>query len=67
MTSRTAPFGRKEELATFKTNLAGAQVAQAIGPLREVLTPAGANRDRQRFLLLTPVGGETPVLTQRTP
>jgi YVTN family beta-propeller protein len=67
VTSRTAPFGRKEELATFKTNLAGAQVAQAIGPLREVLTPASANRDQQRFLLLTPAGSETPVLTQRTP
>lgn len=36
--SRTAPFGKKQALVTFKTNLAGAQVAQAVGPLRRVLS-----------------------------
>jgi len=38
VTSRTPPYGQKEELAMFKTNLAGAQVAQAVGPFRQVLT-----------------------------
>ncbi|SNS99217.1 hypothetical protein SAMN05216276_102152 [Streptosporangium subroseum] len=62
-----SPDHRTLSVVSIKTNLAGAQVAQAIGPLREVLTPAGTNRDRRRFLLLTPAGRETPVLTQGTP
>ncbi|MCW2915882.1 MAG: hypothetical protein JWN52_3950 [Actinomycetia bacterium] len=66
-TSRTAPFGPKEALTTFPTNLAGAQVAQAIGPLREVLTPATANRDHQRFLMVTPADSDTPALIQKAP
>lgn len=57
VTSRTEPFGDKEALVTFKANLAGAQVAQAIGPLRQILSgPAGAETStqvRERFLLLT--------------
>ena len=53
--SRAAPFGQKESLATFKANLAGAQVVQAVGPLRQVLTaaPGPANQAPRRFLLIT--------------
>jgi hypothetical protein len=42
-------------LATFKTNVAGAQIVQAIGPLREALqvpNDNGVDLD-QRFLLVT--------------
>jgi len=70
VTSRSAPFGRKEALVTFKTNLAGAQVAQAIGPLRQVLTSAGGPAVEQaqaRFLLLTPGDSDAPVLIQNGP
>jgi YVTN family beta-propeller protein len=67
VSSRTEPFERKEALATFKTNVAGAQVAQAIGPLREALTPENAQRDHQRYLLVTEEGSDTPVLVQKTP
>jgi YVTN family beta-propeller protein len=64
VTSRIPPFGHKQQLATFTTNIAGAQIAQAIGPLREALTPSNANRDQQRYLLVTPAGSDTPVLIQ---
>ncbi|MDB6111174.1 MAG: hypothetical protein JWR69_2924 [Pedosphaera sp.] len=63
--SRTAPFGRKEALVTFETNLAGAQVAQAIGPLRQVLTSANEKQEQQRFLLLTQADSEVPALVQK--
>jgi len=68
--SRTAPYGQKEELAIFKTNLAGAQIAQAIGAFRQVLTSGseGAGEEaKQRFLLITPADSEVAELIQKTP
>jgi YVTN family beta-propeller protein len=65
--SRTQPFGEKHALITFKTNLAGAQVAQAVGPLRRVLThpePEAAGQSDQRFLLVTEADGTVPQLIQ---
>jgi len=66
-TSRSAPFGQKQPLVTFKTNLAGAQVAQAIGPFRQVLTSQSDNTTQpiqQRFLLITAADNDTPELIQ---
>ena len=62
--SRTAPFGQKESLVTFQANLSGAQVAQAIGPLRRVgsNTPEHA---QARFLILTQLDSDVPVLIQK--
>jgi hypothetical protein len=51
--SRTQPFGQKEELVTFKTNLAGAQIAQTIGPLRQVLTSESEKTSEPRLTLLS--------------
>jgi YVTN family beta-propeller protein len=72
VTSRTAPFERKEPLVTFKANPTGAQIAQAVGPLRRVL--AGGSKDTveredARFLLLMQEGSDAPALIQgeRTP
>jgi YVTN family beta-propeller protein len=68
--SRTAPFEQKEELVTFKTNLAGAQIAQTIGPLRQVLTSANektAALAQQRFLLVTPAESDAAEVIQKTP
>ena len=68
--ARTAPYGQKEELVIFKTNLAGAQIAQAIGPFREVLSSgaAGAGEGvKQRFLLITPANSDVPELIQKAP
>ena len=70
VTSRTAPFGEKQSLVTFKTNLAGAQVAQAIGPFRRVLTSVSENaveQAQERFLLLTQADSDTPELIQKAP
>ncbi len=68
VTARSAPFGQKQPLATFKTNIAGAQIAQAIGLFRQPLTspikPDDALRGQQRFLLLTEADSDTPVLIQ---
>ena len=68
VTSRTEPFGTKETLVTFKTNLAGAQVTQAIGPLRQVLAGEDVDsreRAKERFLVLTEADSETPELIQQ--
>ena len=65
---RVAPFGKKERLATFKANLAGAQIIQTVGPLRSVLThptDGTGEADERRFLLVTPASGEAAVLVQQ--
>ena len=69
VSSRVAPFATKEALVTFKTNLAGAQVTQAIGPLRQILIPAGKNAQllNKRFLMVTPADSGTPELIQTAP
>ena len=70
VTSRTAPFGQKQPLVTFKANLAGAQIAQTIGPFRQVLTSRNENATEsihQRFLLLTAADSDAPELIQNTP
>ncbi|MEO8352656.1 MAG: hypothetical protein ABI680_13040, partial [Chthoniobacteraceae bacterium] len=67
VTSRTVPFGKKDALATFKTNIAGAQIVQAIGPLRQVLDRTGrdaAGEAPDRFLLVTPADSDAPELVQ---
>ncbi len=70
VTSRTTPYGPKEELVIFKTNLAGAQIAQAIGPFRQVLTSkakGAAEATQQRFLLITTADSDVAELIQKTP
>jgi YVTN family beta-propeller protein len=65
--SPAAPFGEKQPLPKFTTNRSGAQVVQAIGPLRRVVTGEGAAAaDERRFLLVTKVNSGEPVLTQET-
>lgn len=63
---RTAPFGRKQALAMFTTNSAGAQISQAIGLLRDVLTPpkSAASVPPRRYLIITPAGSSSPVAVQ---
>jgi YVTN family beta-propeller protein len=64
--SRKKPFGNKVPLARFKTNQSGAQVVQAIGPLRQTITEDGGDSDngRKRFLLVMPADGDTVDLIQ---
>jgi YVTN family beta-propeller protein len=68
--SRTAPHGDKQALATFKTNVSGAQIVQAVGPLRRVLAPTDAEASRsaaQRFLIVTASDSEVTYLVQDMP
>ncbi|HEV2714350.1 MAG TPA: hypothetical protein VGU64_03740, partial [Terriglobales bacterium] len=70
VTARTPPYGRKEELAMFKTNLAGAQVVQTVGPFRQILTSERektAEGTQQRFLLITPAERDAAELVEKTP
>lgn len=65
--SPTAPYGSRVPLANFKANASGAQVAQAIGPLRQAVTDAAgaAKSSLPRYLVLSSVGSEDPFLVQR--
>jgi YVTN family beta-propeller protein len=68
--SRSAPFVQKQQLLTFKANPSGAQIAQAIGPFRQVLTSKSevtAEPMLQRYLLLTAGDSDLPVLIQNKP
>jgi hypothetical protein len=68
--SRTAPFGQKQALATFKTNLAGAQIVQTVGPLRRVLAPSereAADPPKERFLMVSETNVDAPELVQAEP
>jgi YVTN family beta-propeller protein len=70
VTAQTPPHGQKQELAMFKTNLAGAQVVQTVGPFRQVLTSDGEKASevsQQRFLLVTPAESDTAELIEKTP
>jgi len=70
VTGRTPPYGEKQELARFKTNLAGAQVVQTVGPFREVLTSNSeetAEMTQQRFLLVTAAESDAAELIEKTP
>jgi hypothetical protein len=66
-TSRSATAGKREALVTFTTNIAGAQVAQAIAPLRQVLVQAHGEtnqRDERHFLVVTEADNSSLVLVQ---
>ena len=66
VTARVAPFGERTPLTKAKANPAGAVLAQALGPLRQVVPRADASeKSEPRFLLLTAVEGDQPVLVQK--
>jgi YVTN family beta-propeller protein len=65
--SRTAPFEQKAALVSFKANPAGAQIAQTIGPLREVLSAMGdadTAQPKARYLMITRADEDAPELIQ---
>ena len=64
--SLTMPYGNQEALIRFKANASGSAIAQALGPLRQVLTaPQSTDQDlKQRFLIVTEVGSGQAVLLQ---
>jgi hypothetical protein len=69
-TSRTAPYGPKQEISDFKTNSSGGQVLDTIWPLYDLLNSGRENtagRGKQRFLLITPADSDTAELVQKSP
>ncbi len=68
--SLTKPDASRVALAKFKTWPNGAAVAQAIGPLRTVVGAtegAAGQQSEQRYLVVTAIGSEQPVLQQQMP
>lgn len=64
--NRTAPYGKWLPLTNFKANASGAQIAQTIGPLRQAVTEAtGPGQLAARYLVLSPVGFDAPILVQQ--
>ncbi|GAA3043359.1 hypothetical protein [Streptomyces glomeratus] len=63
---RTAPFGRRQALTMFTANTAGAQISQAIGLMREVLTPPKSSKSTpdRRYPIITPAGSATAAAVQ---
>jgi hypothetical protein len=64
------PNATRIGLTKFTTNPSGAAVAQAIGPLRTVVGAAdgaAGKQTEQRYLVLTTIGSDQPVLQQQTP
>ncbi len=70
VTSRTAPFGDRTPLTKGKATPAGAFLAQALGPIRQVAGPDSGLKSvasEQRFLLVSTVDSNQPVLLQEKP
>jgi YVTN family beta-propeller protein len=50
LTSNADGTGTIEPLAQFMTNPAGAQIVNAVGPIRQIVDPTAAVRDERRYL-----------------
>jgi YVTN family beta-propeller protein len=50
LTSNADGTGAVEPLAQFMTNPAGAQIVNAVGPIRQIVDPATEARDERRYL-----------------
>jgi hypothetical protein len=42
------------------TNPAGAQIVNAVGPIRQIVSPATPTRDKRRYLAIMSVENEKP-------
>jgi hypothetical protein len=69
LTSNPDGTGEIEPIAQFMTNPAGAQIVNAVGPIRQIVDPATQARDERRYLaVMTLENGKPgrPVQLQRT-
>lgn len=66
--SRTAPYGSRLVLAKLKANPSGAGIAQALGPIRQVVdsTQRAAKATPPQYLVLTLINSDVPVLMQQS-
>jgi YVTN family beta-propeller protein len=68
LTSNADGTGHIEPLAKFMTNPAGAQVVNAVGPIRQIVDPQTKARGDRRYLAISPLesgGPGRPVQLQR--
>lgn len=60
LTSRPDGTGEIEPIAQFMTNPAGAQIVNAVGPIRQIVDPATPARDQRRYLAVMTVENGKP-------
>jgi YVTN family beta-propeller protein len=60
LTSNPDGSGEIEPLARFMTNPAGAQIVDAVGPIRQIVSPATPTRDGRRYLAIMSVENGKP-------
>jgi YVTN family beta-propeller protein len=60
LTSKPDGTGEIEPLAQFMTNPAGAQIVNAVGPIRQIVDPATQARDERRYLTVMIVENGKP-------
>jgi hypothetical protein len=60
LTSNADGTGVVEPIAQFTTNPAGAQIVNAVGPIRQIVDPAAGVRDERRYLAVMSVADGKP-------
>jgi hypothetical protein len=68
LTSNSDGTGRVEPVAQFTTNGAGAQVVNAVGPIRQIVDPSEAREHRRYLAIIAFEGGKLcqPVQLQKS-
>jgi hypothetical protein len=60
LTANADGTGAVEPLAQFMTNPAGAQIVNAVGPIRQIVDPASEARDERRYLTVMTIENGKP-------
>jgi YVTN family beta-propeller protein len=60
LASKPDGTGAVEPIAQFMTNPAGAQIVNAVGPIRQIVDPAAQHRDSRRYLVVVTVENGKP-------
>jgi YVTN family beta-propeller protein len=60
LTSKPDGTGEIEPIARFMTNPAGAQIVNAVGPIRQIVDPSAQSDNARRYLALISVEGGRP-------
>jgi YVTN family beta-propeller protein len=60
LTSSADGTGQIEPIAQFNTNPAGAQIVDAVGPIRQIVAPTAQTRDERRYLAVMTVENGKP-------
>jgi YVTN family beta-propeller protein len=60
LTSNSDGTGKIEPIAEFTTNPAGAQIVDAVGPIRQIVDPMKQTRDERRYLAVMTIENGKP-------